>query len=59
MSKFSFGNVFGDGGVNRGGQTMKCPCGNETDWVWMYSDSEKTEGLCGKCGRTVTIRDKR
>ncbi|MFD6771030.1 hypothetical protein ACFWC6_32970 [Micromonospora chalcea] len=59
MSKFSFGAVFGDGGVRRGGQEMKCPCGNKTDWLRMVSDATKTEALCGECGRTVTVRDGR
>ncbi|MFJ5602367.1 hypothetical protein ACIP95_31025 [Micromonospora parva] len=58
MSTFSFGAVFGDGGVRRGGQELVCPCGNRTDWLRMTSDAEKTTAMCGDCGRTVTVRDR-
>lgn len=57
MSKFSFGTVFGNGGVSRGGQELRCPCGNRTDWMRMTSNAEKTEAMCGECGRTVSIRN--
>lgn len=55
-SKFSFGTVFGNGGVRSGSQELRCPCGNRTDWLRMTSDSEKTEAMCGECGRMVHIR---
>lgn len=57
MSNFSFGTVFGDGGVHRGEQQLVCPCGNRTDWVQMTSTPTETSALCKDCGATVVIRD--
>ncbi|GLZ62894.1 hypothetical protein [Micromonospora sp. NBRC 107095] len=59
MSRFKFGTVFGNGGVYRGCQELRCPCGNSTDWLRMVSDATKTEAMCGECGRTVTLRNDR
>ncbi len=56
MSRFSFGTVFGDGGVRRGDQSLKCPCGNTTDWLRMTSDANGITAMCGDCGRTVSIK---
>ncbi|MFF5201761.1 hypothetical protein ACFY3B_19380 [Micromonospora parva] len=58
MSTFSFGAVFGNDGIWHGDQTLKCPCGNTTDWLQMTSDANGIKALCGECGRHVTTETK-
>ena len=34
---------------------LKCPCGNITKWETVKTSRDKTEAVCGSCGRFVEI----